>query len=91
MSERLRQILRAGRLVGVGLAGSREEIQEAAMPVLEDAEQQWQEHRRRRALNGAAVDAEAGAADPPPAPPRPASPVSPPGAIVVRRRIGGAT
>jgi hypothetical protein len=92
VNERLRQIGRIGRLVGAGFVGTREQIKAEAMPVLEDAEAQWKEHRRRRALNGAiettgeVVDG-AGVASPPqdpcPAPPAPPAP------IIVRRRNGG--
>lgn len=91
MTNRLAQIVRVGKLVGTGFVGSRDQIREEADPILEDAEHQWREHRRRRALNGAIPDPEggdAGAAAPPPIVPA-TEPPAPPGAIIVRRRGGG--
>jgi hypothetical protein len=91
MSERLTQILRAGKLVGTGFIGTREQIKQEAAPVLEDVEEKWREHRRRRALNGAIVveaESDAGAAAPPQSVPATVSP-APPGAIIVRRRGEG--
>lgn len=88
-SERLAQILRAGRLVGAAAIGTREEIKAEALPVLEDVEEKYREHRRRRALNGAIAPSD-GASTPAPPPRTPATDApAPSGAIIVRRRGEG--
>jgi hypothetical protein len=84
MNARIAQLLRAGKLVGTGFVGSREQIKEEALAILEDAEQQVREYRRRRALNGA-IEVPPDAGDVPPCS-APAAPPAPAGAIILRRR-----